>query len=304
MPSAEMPYELSQDLPDLGRPVMLYSLDGFVDAGSAGRLVREHVLATLEHRVIARFDVDAFLDYRARRPVMTYDKDRWEDYQPPELVVHLVHDGAGEPFLLLSGPEPDRCWEEFAAAVLSLAERLDVRLAASFHGIPMAAPHTRPLGITMHATKPELLTGRRSWFGRMQIPGSAAALVELRLGEAGRDAVGFAVHVPHYLAQAAYPAAAIKALEAVTSATGLTIPGPQLHEAAEKADTEINEQVAGSDEIADVIRGLEQQYDTFMDTQAREDLQVAAENMPTGDELAAQFERFLSEQNGRGEGTQ
>ena len=298
-----MPYHLDPDLPDLRRPVLLYSLDGFIDAGSAGRLLREHILATLEHRVIARFDVDEFIDYRARRPVMTYDKDRWQDYQAPELVLHLVHDGTGEPFLLLAGPEPDRSWEAFTGAVRALAERLDVRLAVSFHGIPMAAPHTRPLGITMHGTRPELLTGRRSWFGRVQIPGSASALLELRLGEAGRDAVGVAVHVPHYLAQAAYPAAAIKALEAVTEATGLVIPGPQLREAADKADAEINEQVAGSDEIAGVIRGLEQQYDTFMDAQAREDLQAAAENMPSGDELAAQFERFLAEQNGKSDGT-
>ena len=304
MPSAEMPYDLIPDLPDLNRPVLLYSLDGFIDAGSAGRLLREHILATLEHRVIATFDVDEFIDYRARRPLMTYDKDRWEDYQAPELALHLVRDGTGEPFLLLTGPEPDRSWEAFVTSVVSLAERLDVRLAASFQGIPMAAPHTRPIGTTMHATRPELLSGRRSWFGRVQIPGSASALLELRLGQAGRDAVGFAVHVPHYLAQAAYPAAAIKALEAVTAATGLMIPGPQLREAAEKADAEINEQVAGSEEIAGVIRGLEQQYDAFMDAQAREDLQAAAENMPTGEELAAQFERFLSEQNGRGDGTQ
>jgi predicted ATP-grasp superfamily ATP-dependent carboligase len=304
MPSPEMPYQLSPDLPDLNRPVLLYSLDGFVDAGSAGRLLREHILATLEHQVIATFDVDEFIDYRARRPLMTYDKDRWEDYQAPELALHLVRDGTGEPFLLLAGPEPDRSWEAFVTSVISVAERLDVRLATSFQGIPMAAPHTRPLGTTMHATRPELLTGRRSWFGRVQIPGSAAALLELRLGQAGRDAIGFAVHVPHYLAQAAYPAAAIKALEAVTAATGLMIPGPQLREASDKADAEINEQVAGSEEIADVIRGLEQQYDAFMDAQAREDLQAAAENMPTGEELAAQFERFLSEQNGRGDGTQ
>jgi predicted ATP-grasp superfamily ATP-dependent carboligase len=298
-----MPYELVTDLPELHNPVLLYSLDGFIDAGAAGRLLRDHILETLEHRVIATFDIDQFIDYRARRPTMTYDKDRWEDYQAPELVLHLVHDGVGEPFLLLSGPEPDRSWEAFVGAVRSLVDRFDVRLAASFQGVPMAAPHTRPLGITMHGTRPELLTGRRSWFGRVQIPGSASALLELRLGEAGRDAVGFAVHVPHYLAQAAYPAAAIKALEAVTSATGLMIPGPQLREAAEKADAEINEQVAGSDEIAGVIQGLEQQYDAFMDAQAREDLQAAAENMPTGDELAAQFERFLAEQNGRGDGT-
>jgi len=60
--------------------------------------------------VIARFDVDDLIDYRARRPPMTFDTDHWQDYAAPELAVHLVHDAAGTPFLLLTGPEPDRRW--------------------------------------------------------------------------------------------------------------------------------------------------------------------------------------------------
>src|SRR4051794_40738984 len=66
-------YELESGLPEMTRPVLLHSLDGFMDAGSVGQLVREHILETLEHRVIARFDVDELIDYRARRPVMVYD---------------------------------------------------------------------------------------------------------------------------------------------------------------------------------------------------------------------------------------
>jgi predicted ATP-grasp superfamily ATP-dependent carboligase len=290
-------YELDTELPEVTRPVLLHSLDGFVDAGSTGRLVREHILDTLEHRVIGRFDVDALIDYRARRPLMTYDQDHWEDYSDPSLALHLVTDATGTRFLLLAGPEPDRLWDGFAAAVRSLVERLDVSLTAGFHGIPMGVPHTRPVGVTPHGTRPELLKGPRSWFGRVQVPGSASALIEYRLGEAGHDAIGFAVHVPHYLAQSDYPAAAVTALESVSAATDLAIPADALRAAATRTDAEIADQVNGSEEVEKVVRALEQQYDAFAGSTERESLLAEDQDMPTADELAAQFEQFLAEQD-------
>ena len=96
-------YELDTDLPEMTGPVLLHSLDGFVDAGSTGQLVREHLLEALEHRVIARFDVDSLIDYRARRPTMTFDRDHWASYDAPELVVrsHVAVSGS------LGSPLPD-----------------------------------------------------------------------------------------------------------------------------------------------------------------------------------------------------
>ena len=240
-------YELDADLPEMTGPVLLHSLDGFVDAGSTGQLVREHLLESLEHRVIARFDVDSLIDYRARRPPMTFDRDHWASYDAPELVVRLLRDEAGSPFLMLSGPE---------------------------------------------------LITKNSWFDKVQVPGSAAGLLELRLGEAGHDAVGFAVHVPHYLAQSAYPAAAVAALEAIISATGLVLPVDRLRDAAAATDADIAEQVDGNDEVEKVVRALEQQYDAFAGAAERDSLLAESQDMPTAEELGAQFERFLAEQDG------
>ncbi|RMI46423.1 PAC2 family protein [Actinomadura harenae] len=278
-------------------PVLLHSLDGFVDAGQAGQLVREHLLGSLDGRIVARFDVDALLDYRARRPLMTFDRDHWSGYEAPELVVRMLRDEVGTPFLMLTGPEPDRQWEGFAGAVRSLVDRLGVALTVGFQGIPMGVPHTRPVGLTAHATRPDLIT-RTSWFDKVQVPGSAAALLEYRLGEQGHDAVGFAVHVPHYLAQSGYPAAAVAALEAVVAATGLVLPSDGLREAAAHTDAEIAEQVAGNAEVEKVVTALEQQYDAFAGAADRESLLAEPQEMPTADELGAQFERFLAEQDG------
>ena len=301
MPDPEELYQLDVAPPELDRPVLLHGLDGFIDAGSAGQQVRDHILDSLDHRVIARFDADQLVDYRARRPVMTYDKDHWSAYEAPEIVLRLVRDAADVPFLFLTGPEPDRLWERFIAGVRSLVERLDVSLTVYSHGIPMGVPHTRPLGVTSHATRPELVSDRPHWFGKVEVPGSIASLLELRLGESGHDAIGFAVHVPHYLSQTTYPAAAVTALDAVVGATGLAIPTDKLRDAAVRADADIAEQVADSEEVMKVVKALEQQYDAFAGSVERDTLLAQEQDMPTADELAAQFERFLAEQDGPAE---
>ncbi|MBN6055359.1 PAC2 family protein [Nonomuraea sp. RK-328] len=291
-------YKLADDVPEPADPVLLYHFEGFVDAGGAGRLALAHVLDGLEHQVVARFDVDRLLDYRSRRPVMTFDTDRWVSCELPELAVYAVKDATGVPFLVMNGPEPDREWELFTRAVGTLVERLGVSRLVTVHGIPMAVPHTRPLGITPHASRPELLNAdQTSTFGRVQVPGSAAALLEYRLGAEGHDALGYAVHVPHYLAQAEYPQAAVTALEAVTRGTGLVFPMDTLREAARRTTAEIEEQIQASSELSTAISGLEQQYDAFAGGADRENLMAETAQMPTGDELAAQFERFLAERD-------
>jgi predicted ATP-grasp superfamily ATP-dependent carboligase len=293
-------YEVGPAAPEpAGDLVMLYYLDGFIDAGAAGRLLTAHLLSSLEHEQIATFDIDSLLDYRSRRPIMTFAKDHWDDYDAPELGVSLLRDTEGTPFLLLAGLEPDREWETFAAAVLQLSAQLGARLSVSFHGIPMGVPHTRQLGVTAHATQPGLIDGYRPLLDKLQVPGSAAALLEYRLGAAGRQAVGFAVHVPHYLAQAAYPAAASTLLESVQRATGLVLPADALREAAHRTNLEIARQVEGSAEVAEVVQALEQQYDAF--TAERENLLAGDDQVPTAEELGAEFERFLAEQQRRGD---
>jgi predicted ATP-grasp superfamily ATP-dependent carboligase len=293
-------YEVTSDAPELDGAALLYYLDGFIDAGAAGKLLTAHLLGTLEHQEVARFDVDRLIDYRSRRPPMTFARDHWEHYDAPELAMHLVRDTEGTPFLLLNGPEPDHEWEHFAADVRDLARRMGAGLTVGFHGIPMGAPHTRPLGVTAHGTQPDLTDGYPPLVDRLQVPGSAAALLEFRLGEDDRPAVGFAVHVPHYLAQAAYPAAAVTLLDSVARATGLQLPDEALREAADQTDEEIRRQVEGSEEITEVVQALERQYDAYAEGAGRDGLLADGDDrMPTADELGAQFEQFLAEQQGR-----
>jgi predicted ATP-grasp superfamily ATP-dependent carboligase len=293
-------FQVGPNAPDFDGAIMLHYLDGFIDAGAAGRLLTAHLMGSLEHEPVVTFDVDRLIDYRSRRPPMTFDKDHWEEYEAPELAIHLARDRAGTPFLLLNGPEPDHEWDRFIGAVTGVTTRLGAELVVGFHGIPMGVPHTRPLGVTAHGTKPDLIVSSRPIVDRLQVPGSAASLLEFRLGEQDRAALGFAVQVPHYLAQAAYPAAAVALLECVSRATGLSLPDEALRDAARRTDEEIARQVEGSEEIAELVQALERQYDAFVEaSQDGGSLADQAANMPTAEELGAQFERFLAEQQGR-----
>lgn len=298
MRNGEELYTVAPDAPDVSGAVMLVELRGFMDAGQAGQGLSEYLLRELDHREVASFDVDALMDYRGRRPSMTFDTDHWAEYDAPQLRVHLLRDDVGEPFLLLSGDEPDMRWEAFAEAVGSLIERFGVRLTVNVRGIPMGAPHTRPLGVTAHATDKSLLPNNERTLNRLQVPGNAAALLELRLGQAGHDALGFAVHVPHYLAQASYPNASVRLLESLHQSTGLSVSVESLREAGRVVDAEVDSQVRSSQEVTDVVAALERQYDMFDDARPNL-LSEDTEDLPTGDELGEQFERFLAEQHRR-----
>ncbi|HET9858699.1 MAG TPA: PAC2 family protein [Nocardioidaceae bacterium] len=289
------------DVPELeGRsdgPVLVHSLEGFLDAGNAANLAAKHLLAQSSGRVVASFEVDDFYDYRARRPPMTFAEDHYESYEAPRLVVRLNHDTVGTPYLLLHGPEPDMHWEGFAQAVRAVVEHFDVRLTVSMGAVPMAVPHTRPVMLTNHATSSRLMIQENVWKGQIRIPASAQSLLELRLGEWGHDAMGFVAHIPHYVAQFDYPLASTSLLESVEDVTGLQWDLTGLREAGEAKMAEISAQIEDSDEVRDVVQGLEQQYDAFhrADPGDGSTLPLAEEkNLPTGEELGAEFERFLA----------
>jgi hypothetical protein len=289
-------YELEPDLPELDGPVLVQALDGFVDAGGAKRLAREHLLSSHGARLVATFDVDALLDYRARRPAMTFDEDHWADYADPQLAVHLLHDAEDTPFLLLAGPEPDVHWEAFTTAVRYLVDELGVRQTVGLNAIPMAVPHTRPLGIIAHATRPELVAGYERWVGTVQVPSSAGHLLEYRLGQAGHEAAGFAVAVPHYLAEAEYPAAAVSLLGSLAALSGLSFSTTALDEAAASVRLQVDETVRGSDEVRNVVEALERQYDAYLAGAGRSLLAEMGGSLPTAEELGDELERFLAEQ--------
>lgn len=272
-------------------PPLLHALDGFLSAGASAQLATS-TIRSADADIVHEFDLDAVYDYRARRPPIVFRSDHYADYEEPRLLITREHDVTGREFLLLAGPEPDFGWESFVAETIGIIADERVSLTVGLGAIPMGVPHTRPAPITAHGSRPELVDAHLRWDAEVTVPSSAQALLEYRLAQAGMDSVGYIVHVPHYLAQFEYPTAALALLDAVGLRLGLTFDVEELKAMAPQTLERIAEQISeqGGEEV---LAGLEQQYDAFTRGAAQSLLDDDAK-LPSGDELAAQLERYLA----------
>jgi len=297
-------YELTADADSVPDGLHLVAgLTGFADAGGAVSQFTEYLLGTLDQKVVATFDADLLLDYRARRPIIYFDQDHLTDYQPPALRLYLAHDELGQPFLLLAGFEPDFRWEQFTAAVLQLVHRFKVASTTWVHAIPMPVPHTRPIGVTVSGNRSDLIESMSVWRPHTQVPANALHLVEYRLQESGASTVGYVLLIPHYLADTEFPSAALSALESTSASTGLIFPTDRLREQNREFVARIDEQVGDNPELAKLVGTLEQRYDTYMEGNTlRSPLTDEDGELPTADEIAAELEKFLAIRRNKDDG--
>ncbi|GAA4057174.1 MULTISPECIES: proteasome assembly chaperone family protein [Agromyces] len=274
---------------------LVAGLTGFADAGGAVAQTTEYLRSTLETRTVATFDADELLDYRARRPIILFQEDHLTDYRPPRLALDLARDELGQPFLLMTGFEPDFQWERFSRAVLDLIDRLEVGSTTWINSIPMPVPHTRPIGVTVSGNRADLVESMSVWRPTTQVPSNALHLVEFRLQERGHPTSGFVLLVPHYLADAEYPTSAVAALEAITASTGRIFPTDALREQGREFTARIDEQVAENGELAKLVHALEERHDAYMEgTTLRSPLTDEDGEPPSADEIAAELEKFLA----------
>jgi len=289
-------YDLSIDVTDVPAGLHLVAgLTGFADAGSAVTQLSEYLLDTLDHRVVASFDADELLDYRARRPLIYFDHDHLSDYRPATLRLYLATDEVGQPFLLLTGFEPDFQWERFTAAVLQLIDIYQVKTTTWVHAIPMPVPHTRPLGVTVSGNRSELIESMSIWKPQTQVPANALHLLEYRLQELAHPITGFVLLIPHYLADTEFPAAAVIALESVSASTGLIFPTERLREDGRDFLAKIDGQVESNQELAKLVGTLEARHDSYMiDNPLRSPLTDEDGELPSADDIAAELENFLA----------
>lgn len=276
-----------------GLPLVVM-LTGFTDAGSAVSQTISYLRDELAPMVLRRYENDVLLDYRARRPTVSFEEDHLTDYIPPRLELALAHDAIGQPFLVLTGYEPDFAWEAFTASVVAAAAEYSVSTVTWVHAIGMPVPHTRPLGATVSGTRSELADAHSVWKPRTQVPATAGHLLEYRLAESGAAVAGFVLLVPHYLGDAEYPASAIAALDSVTAATGLVFTVDELRADNEEFVGKVTQQIEASDELTTMLQNLEERYDAYMAgaTQASPLLHEA--DLPSADEIAAELEKFLA----------
>ncbi len=271
-------YELL-DHTELTAPALIAAFDGWVSAGAAGTATAEHIVA--EGDVIARFEPDDLYDYRVNRPSLEFvDGISTEIGWPETIVRHRNLDGRD--LLVLTGPEPNWKWRAFAASVADLASELGVVQHVSLGGIPWAAPHTRPTIVVTTSSRPDLLGDDANHpEGVLRVPASVVSAVGHVLADRGIPTVGLWARVPHYVGGVYHPAV-VTLVERLSRHLGVRIPlGSLVDDAAEQRkslDAAIDEQ----DGVAEVVTQLETLYD-------------AQGEVASGEEIAAEIERFLIE---------
>lgn len=268
---------------------MIHAFAGFVDAGHSIRQTVSHLRSTLPHQLVAEISVDDIYDYRARRPIMTFDRDHFSSVDMPQVKLELFWDDRSKPFLVLHGPEPDLGWQQVTQCVIELAEHYKVSKTVGLQAIPWPAPHTRDIMVTAHASDPSLVQARPAIVDRVDVPGSLTNLIEFATGRAGIPALGFAVHIPHYLVNTEYPTGALTVIDELGKAAEVTLETGDLSIAAARVLAEIDESVASSTENQEVVAALEQQYDAETANWPNQ--------LPSSEELMDQIEQFLADQD-------
>jgi proteasome assembly chaperone (PAC2) family protein len=270
---------------ELASPVLLLATETWSDAGFGAQGAIAAILGSIRTEVLAIFTADQFIDFRARRPSVRISDGVLTGVNWPEIQLRVGEDSAGRSILVLVGPEPDMAWHCFVRAVVDLATKLGVRLVVSLGAYAAAVPHTRPVRLTGIATEAELAARVGVVPGSVEIPAGIQTALQEGFAAAGIPALGIWARVPHYLATLPYPAASAALIETMATVAGLDLDAGQLRDAAASVAAQIDEVLTNSAEHRELVRRLEAVFDGEAD-------------LPSGDELAAELERFLRDEQG------
>jgi hypothetical protein len=273
---------------------MLGAISGFTDAGGSVSQINSHIFANLDATLVVRFNNDDLLDYRSRRPVVYFEKDHLETFEPPILGIYLVKDDIGQPFLFLDGYEPDFKWEAFAEAIEQVIDLFAISEFVWVHSIPFPAPHTRPIGVTVSGNRDDMISKFSEWRPDTQVPGTIVHLLEYRLREIGLPTTGFVLLVPHYLAESEYPDVGIKAFELISAATSLVFPTDALREEAIGFLRRIEVKVAENPDLAKMVANLETGYQSGKGTTFGARMTPRTQAVPDAEQIASELEDFLT----------
>jgi hypothetical protein len=289
-------YVLHEELPELDSPTLVFMLTGWIDASAAASAALAAVDQACNTRLLATFDGDTFIDYRARRPTMELRDGVNTRLEWPDILLKVGRDTDGHDVLTLTGPEPDAQWRRFADGFSELAVELGVAQAVGFGAYPFATPHTRAPRLSSTSPSPELAASLPFLKNSVDVPAGMGAVLEHALFAQGVPATTIWAQVPHYVSTMAYPAATVALLAGLRDVAHVAVDDTILVQAANAQRLRLDELVAANADHVGMLRQLEQAFDTA----SEETLGLGSANLPSGDELAAELERFLRDQ-GRGQ---
>ena len=271
---------------DLTSPALIVAFEGWVSAGSAGTATARHIAG--EGDVVATFDSDALFDYRVNRPTIEFLDGALDALEWPEVTLRR-RTVDNRDALVLSGPEPNWGWQQLGRAVAELCVELGITQQISLGGIPWATPHTRPTIVVTTASSRELIAHDANYpEGLLRVPASIASTIEQSVATKGVPTVGFWARVPHYVAATYWPAV-LTLTERVSLQLGIHVPLGALIDNTAAQRRELDDAVADQAQAKAMVERLE-------------DLHDAQGDVASGEEIAAEIQRYLQEEAGRDDG--
>ncbi len=272
-----------RETPPLRSPVLVAAFDGWFDVGGAATGALEWLDAADRVTEIARVDADPFFDFTQQRPLVRLGPDGDRLIEWPDTSVH-AHDVAGGPRDLVSvnGPEPHLRWRTFVDALLEIVDTTRAVMVVTLGAHPADVPHTRPLPVAGSATEPDLAAALGLDPPSYEGPTGVVGVFQERLGRLGIPSASLRVAVPHYVTSDPSPKASMALLERLERVTGLDTRWADLADEASAWERRVDAALADEPDVATYVARLEAAAD------AR-----AARELPTPDDLAAEFERYL-----------
>ena len=270
--------------PDVTDPILVVALEGWIDAGIGAAGAMAHLIQEMDTTLVATFDDEALIDYRSRRPVMHLVEGVNTGLTWPSIELRHGVDVEGNDVLLLTGAEPDARWRGFTEEVVALAGELGVGLVVGLGAYPAPVPHTRATRLSTSATSNELANRVGQLAGTLDVPAGVQQAIERRCAEEGLPNVGIWAQVPHYAAAMPFPGASLALLEGLERVARVRVDTDALREADRLLRVRLDGLVADNPDHVEMVRQLEQHYDESAELLGP---------VPSGEELAAEVERYL-----------
>ena len=273
------------DPPELRSPVLVCAFAGWNDAASAASTALEAVASGLDSQVAARLDPEEFYDFQVNRPTIRLVEGRTRQIDwPANTLIAARAAGAERDLVLMSGVEPNLRWRTYSTAILDAAERLGVAMLVSLGALIADVAHTHPVPITGLATDQDLVERLNLSRSNYEGPTGIVGVLHDQCRERGISSASLWAAIPHYVAAVPNPKAALALLRRLEGITGIALEASELEDAMERFEGQIDRAVAANPEIQELVQRLESQ---------QEDELELPQDVPSGDTLAQDFQRFL-----------
>ncbi len=274
--------------PNLRRPVLIIAFRGWNDGGQGASLAGGYLVRLWEAERFAEIDPDSFVDFQCTRPMVTINETVRRVEWPENVFYHAAIPGLDRDAVVLLGVEPNYRWRAFSELVVTLARELGVEEVVSLGALLADVPHTRPAPVTGAVSDPALAEQHGLRMSSYEGPTGIVGVLHAACYDAGLQSISLWAAVPHYVSLAPSPRAARALVERLGSVLGVEIDSSELAEAEEAYCEQVNEAVADDAATEAYIRELEQRADSL-------DEMTDAEEIPSGESLAAELTRFLRE---------